>query len=181
MAETVRREGRGRPGSRYRLTAKARRLFPDRSAELANELFDFISDRHGRPELLAFLRWRAERQSAHFAAALADATTLPERAEALAGALTVEGFDSSVQTVTAPDGATLLQLKQGHCAIADVAREHPELCAFEASLFKVLLGARLSRRQTIAGGADACVCTITPSATESSPDLQHRRSDGDKS
>ena len=162
LAETLRRDGRGRPGFQYRLTDKARRLFPDRSAELANQLLDFLSDCHGRSELLRFLRWRAERQSARYAAAMAGADTVAERAGALAEALSAEGFSSSVEAVTAPDGATVLQLTQGHCAIADVAKEHPELCAFEASVFKDLLGARLSRRDTIAAGASSCVCHITP-------------------
>jgi predicted ArsR family transcriptional regulator len=56
----------------------------------------------------------------------------------------------------------VLQLRQDHCAIKAVAEEHPELCAYEASTFRKLLGAKLSRRQTIAGGADACICHITP-------------------
>lgn len=160
-AETVRRDGPGRPTSHYHLTDKARRLFPDRSAEVANELFDYLEDRHGRREVLAFLRWRAERQAARYAAALAGAPDVAAKTAALADALSTEGFSSSVETITTPEGATVLQLTQGHCAIADIATEHPELCAFEASVFKDLLGARLSRRQTIAGGATACVCHIT--------------------
>ena len=160
-AETVRRDGPGRPTSHYRLTSKARRLFPDRSAEVANDLFDYLEDQHGRREVLAFLRWRAERQAGRYAEALADAPDVQARTLKLAEALSSEGFSSTVETVTTPEGATVLQLTQGHCAIADVATEHPELCAFEASVFKDLLGARLSRRQTIAGGASACVCHIS--------------------
>lgn len=164
-AETVRRKGRGRPSSRYGLTDKARRLFPDNSAELANELLDFLSDEHGRSELQRFLRWRAERHAGRYAAALEGADSTGERVERLAQVLSDEGFASSVQTMTAPDGATVLELRQDHCAIKAVAEQHPELCAYEASTFKNLIGAKLSRRQTIAGGADACVCSITPADT----------------
>jgi predicted ArsR family transcriptional regulator len=59
-----------------------------------------------------------------------------------------------------------LRLVQRHCAIEDVAREHPEICAHEAAAFARVLGGdvRLSRRQTIAGGATACVCTVTPAS-----------------
>lgn len=164
-AETVRRKGRGRPSSRYALTDKARRLFPDNSAELANELLDFLSDEHGRSELQRFLRWRAERHAGRYAEALAGAGSTGERVERLAEVLSEDGFASSVQTITAPDGATVLELRQEHCAIKAVAEQHPELCAYEASTFKNLIGAKLSRRQTIAGGADACVCSITPADT----------------
>ncbi len=162
-AETVKPKGRGRPGSRYALTDKARRLFPDNSAELANELLDYLGDEHGRGELQRFLRWRAERHSQRYAEALEGAETLGERVERLADVLSQDGFASSAQAVTTPDGATMLELRQEHCAIQAVAEEHPELCAYEASTFKSLLGAaKLSRRQTIAGGDSACVCQITP-------------------
>lgn len=170
---TVRRSGRGRPGMRYALTDKARRLFPDNSAELANELMSYLSDEHGRSELQRFLRWRAGRHSERYAEALADAESVEDRVERLAGALSDDGFASTVETVTTPEGATVLELRQGHCAIQSVAEEHPELCAYEASTFKQLLGAKLSRRQTIAGGAEACVCHIT---VESSKDENDNRS-----
>ena len=164
-AETVRRTGRGRPSSLYALTDKARRLFPDNSAALANELLDFIGDEHGRSELQRFLRWRAERHAGRYGAALEGAASLDERVQRLAAVLSEEGFASSADVVTTPDGATVLELRQEHCAIKAVAEEHPELCAYEASTFKNLLGAKLSRRQTIAGGAGACVCHITPATT----------------
>ncbi len=164
-AETVRRTGRGRPTSMYTLTDKARRLFPDNSAALANELLDYLGDEHGRSELQRFLRWRAERHAGRYAAALEGASTLDDRVERLADVLSEEGFASSAAVLTTPEGATVLELRQEHCAIKAVAQEHPELCAYEASTFRNLLGAKLSRRQTIAGGADACVCSITPATT----------------
>ena len=164
--EAIRRPGRGRPSLRYALTDKARRLFPDNSADLANELLDYLSGEHGRSELQRFLRWRAERHAGRYAEALEGATGLDERVGRLAEKLSEDGFASSAQVVTAPDGATVLELRQDHCAIKAVASEHPELCAYEASTFKNLLGGKLSRRQTIAGGADACVCHITPASPD---------------
>jgi predicted ArsR family transcriptional regulator len=164
-AETVRRSGRGRPSSMYTLTDKARRLFPDNSAALANELLDYLGGEHGRSELQRFLRWRAERHAGRYRAALEDATALDDRVERLADVLSEDGFASSAAVVTTPHGATVLELRQEHCAIRAVAEEHPELCAYEASTFKNLLGAKLSRRQTIAGGAGACICHITPATT----------------
>ena len=162
-AETVKGAGRGRPKQQYTLTDKARRLFADNSAQLANELLDYLGGEHGRSELQRFLRWRADRHSSRYAAALAGADTVSERVQRLADVLADDGFAASAQAVTAPDGATVLELRQDHCAIKAVAEEHPELCAYEASTFSKLLGgAKLSRRQTIAGGDSACVCQITP-------------------
>ena len=72
--------------------------------------------------------------------------------------------------IDVPEGATMLELRQEHCAIADVARDHPELCAYEAAMFQRVLGASVSRRETIAGGANACVCTIKTNPNTGAPD-----------
>lgn len=164
---TVRSGGRGRPSTHHVLSPRARRLYPDRSAEFANELLDYVEAEHGRGALLAFLRWRQGRQSERYATAL-DGVAEPEaRTALLAQLLSEDGFLAQVEHVEAPDGATVLELSQGHCAISSVAAAHPEICAFEAALFRELLGVKLSRRQTIAQGATACVCTVTtnPSST----------------
>jgi predicted ArsR family transcriptional regulator len=159
-AQTVRRDGPGRPSARYALTARARQLFPDRSAELANELFDYLEEAHGRTALTGFLRWRQARHGARYAAHLASADAPEERAQVLARLLSEDGFAAEVTPIEAPDGATVLELRQQHCAIAEIAAEHPEVCAYEAALFKQVLGAGVSRKSTIAGGANACVCHI---------------------
>jgi predicted ArsR family transcriptional regulator len=163
-AETVRRDGPGRPSARYALTARARQLFPDRSAEIANELLEFLEASYGRPALTAFLRWRQERHGQRYAAHLAGAVDGMSRTELLARLLSEDGFAAQVRELDpaeAPPGVTVLELRQSHCAVADVAEEHPELCAFEAALFKQVLGAQVSRKSTIAAGAGACVCHVT--------------------
>jgi predicted ArsR family transcriptional regulator len=173
-AETVRGSGPGRPWSRYRLTHRAGRLFPDRSADFANDLMEFVEREHGRSALLAFLRWRNERQGTEYAArmAAAGAEDTEDRVALLAELLDSDGF--MAEAAPAEDGRSALQLRQGHCAVKDIAAAHPEICAYEAAMFKELLGAKVSRRQTIAGGADACVCTVTP-ATDDVPDDSTRR------
>lgn len=162
-SKTVRRPGPGRPASAYELTDRGRSLYPDRSKDLASEALSWIEEAHGRDALQAFLRWRVERHGARYAAELEPSGADPKlRAERLAELLSEDGFLAEVTAVVAPDGRQLLQLRQSHCAIADVARAHPELCAHEAGLFRSLLGTKVSRRQTIAGGASSCVCTVDP-------------------
>jgi predicted ArsR family transcriptional regulator len=63
-AETVRREGPGRPCARYHLTDRGRRLFPDYSAQFACELLEFLEEEHGRAAVLRFYQWRQRRQAA---------------------------------------------------------------------------------------------------------------------
>jgi predicted ArsR family transcriptional regulator len=160
-ARTV-RQGRGRPAARYHLTDDARRLFPQGHDRLAAEVLDFLADEHGRDGLRRFLRWRLERQ----VEGLRDAVTaedLHERLQQLAGALSAAGYQATVDV----DGAAFT-LKQHHCAIEDVAREHPELCAYEAASFAKVLGrdVTVSRRETLADGSRACVCCVQPRAAD---------------
>ncbi len=178
-AEVVRR-ARGRPAARYRLTDAAGRLLPQRYDELAGELFTFLEEEHGREGLRAFLRWRMWRETERLGEAVT-AEDLHERLDQLADALSRAGFDASV--TSAGHSFTLVQ---GHCAIEDVARDHPEVCAYEAASFSRVLGheVSVSRRETLAGGAPACVCTIEPRedakrATAHDDDNRHRRRAGD--
>jgi predicted ArsR family transcriptional regulator len=158
-ARTV-NQGRGRPAARYHLTDDARRLFPQGHDQLASEVLDFLADEHGRDGLQSFLRWRMQRQIEGLRGAVT-AEDLHGRLEQLAGALSDAGYEASVR----PDGEGFT-LHQHHCAIEDVAREHPELCAYEAASFSKVLGrdVTVSRRETLASGSRACVCCVQPRA-----------------
>jgi len=147
---------RGRPAARYRLTATAGRLFPHRYDRFATEVLDYLDAQHGRAGLLAFLRWRVDREAEGLREAVT-AEDLHARLQQLADALSEAGFDASVSE----DGESFT-LVQDHCAIYDVAKEHPEVCSYEAATFSKVLGSdvQLSRRETLAGGASACVCTV---------------------
>lgn len=160
---TVHDGGPGRPHQAWRLTREGRRLGVDRSGELANEALAFVEAQLGREGLRAFLRARADRDGQRYADAMADLADAPatKRAARLAELLSDDGYAGAVEPLETPDGATVLKLTQGHCSVEDVAREHPEICAYEAAWFKQLLGTTLTRKQTIAKGADVCVCHVT--------------------
>lgn len=156
-ARTV-NQGRGRPAARYQLTDDAVRLFPSAHDRLASDAMEYLAQAHGRDGLRAFLRWRLERQLAEFDASVT-AEDIGDRLGQLAGALSQAGFSAAVDE----DGHGFT-LTQQHCAIETVAREHPELCAYEAATFAAVLGSdvKLRRRSTMAAGAPACVCCVTP-------------------
>ncbi len=182
-SRTVKHEGRGRPAAWYELTEDAEQLFPHRYDRLASEMLDFLTEEHGRAGLRAFLRWRLEREAAELREAVT-AEDLHERLGQLAHALSDAGFAAEVQPT--PDG---FRLVQNHCTIADVAKEHPEVCAYEAAAFSKVLGqdVSLSRRDTLATGASACVCSVsttdTPTATatpETTDATEHHTDDPDR-
>jgi predicted ArsR family transcriptional regulator len=151
-------QGRGRPAARYWLTEDAGKLFPQRYDALAGEMLEFLADTQGREGLRTYLRWRLEREVEGLRESVT-AEDLHERLEQLADALSEAGYDASVT----PDGDGFT-LTQHNCAIYDIAKDHPEMCAYEAATFSKVLGGdvRLSRRQTLTGGGHACVCCVTP-------------------
>ena len=161
VAECAPRATAGRPAACYVLTDRAARLFPASYDRFAREALAYLTATEGRRGLLRFLRWRLDREADALTAEVGDGS-LPERLARLAAALSAAGFAAEVATGNGE--RPTLRLVQRHCAIEDVAREHPEICSHEAAAFARVLGGdvRLSRRQTIAGGATACVCTVTP-------------------
>ena len=154
----------GRPATCFALTERADRLFPQSYDRLANELLAFLTAEHGEDGLLAFLRWRVDREVDALAGTIAGGP-LEERVAQLAAALSEAGFLADV--VEADDatakGLPTLRLVQHHCVIQGVAREHPEICTYEAAAFARALGTdvEVARHETIADGAPACVCTVS--------------------
>ena len=183
VEEREQRASGGRPAACFDLTERAVRLFPQSYDRFANEVLDFLTAEHGRDGLLAFLRWRVDREVGALTDAVQDGP-LEERVRRLAAALTDAGFVADVVTgedVAPGDGGKAgpedggagprgalptLRLVQHHCVIEEIAREHPEICDYEAAAFSRALGTdvKLSRRETIADGAQACVCTVTACA-----------------
>jgi predicted ArsR family transcriptional regulator len=165
VEEREARASGGRPATCFALTERAERLFPQSYDRFANELLDFLTAEHGRDGLLAFLRWRVDREVDAFAQSIEDGP-LERRVAQLAAALTDAGFLADVVVDEGAErGLPRLRLVQHHCVIQGVAREHPEICAYEAAAFSRALGSdvTVSRQETIADGAPACICTVSVS------------------
>lgn len=159
LVATTRRDscGRGRPATLYELTDDAQSLFPQGYDAFAGDVLTFLSERGGSDSVREFLSWRRERDVATLRQAVT-AESLHERLDQLAQALTDAGFSATV--IPEDNGFALVQ---SHCAIQDIAREHPDVCQYEASAFVEVLGddVQLARRSTLAHGASQCVCSVT--------------------
>jgi predicted ArsR family transcriptional regulator len=89
-------------------------------------------------------------------AAMAGAGSDPlARAEALATALTTEGYAASASTIASGG-----QLCQHHCPVAHVAAEFPQLCEAETQVISRLVGIHVQRLATIAHGDGVCTTHI---------------------
>ncbi|GAA2982380.1 helix-turn-helix transcriptional regulator [Actinokineospora diospyrosa] len=147
--------GRGRPAKLFLLTETGRSRFGHAYDDLAISALRFLAESGGEQAVRAF----AERRVATLVDRHRDAVTAPVdpagRAEALAAALTREGYASSTRSVGAGE-----QLCQHHCPVAHVAAEFPQLCEVETAAFADLLGTHVQRLATIARGDAACTTHV---------------------
>ena len=151
--------GRGRPAREFLLTAAGRSGFPHAYDDLAAAAIRFLAETGGERAVAEFAERRVggveERHGA-------EVRTAHSRVEALAEALTSEGYAASAHRVGAGG-----QLCQHHCPVAHVAAEFPQLCEAETRAFERLLGTHVQRLATIARG-DA-VCTTHIPSTDTAP------------
>jgi predicted ArsR family transcriptional regulator len=148
--------GRGRPAKAFVLTPAAREGFPHFYDGIATAALRWIAE-HGGPEAVsAFATAQVSGLEERCRAALLEAGDDPlARAEALAEALTAEGYAANA-TVIASGG----QLCQHHCPVAHVAAEFPQLCDAETQVISRLIGTHVQRLATIAHGDGVCTTHI---------------------
>jgi predicted ArsR family transcriptional regulator len=148
--------GRGRPAKAFVLTAAARETFPHFYDGIASAALHWIAE-HAGPEAVA--RFAAEQVGpleARLRAAVCQAGDDPiGRAEALAGALTAEGYAANATTIASGG-----QLCQHHCPVAHVAAEFPQLCDAETEVISRIVGTHVQRLATIAHGDGVCTTHI---------------------
>nr|WP_228046080.1 metalloregulator ArsR/SmtB family transcription factor [Saccharopolyspora sp. HNM0983] len=159
------RRGRGRPAKLFLLTEVGRARFGHAYDDLAAAALRFIAEHEGEHAVREF----AERRMATLVAGLREAAAgrggnPTERAEALADALTREGYAATTRSVGSGE-----QLCQHHCPVAHVAADFPELCEAETAAFAEVLGTHVQRLATIANG-DAVCTTHVPRWRTAVPD-----------
>lgn len=153
--------GRGRPARRYVATDRGQSALQDTYADLAEEALQFLSESLGPDAVAAFARRRMAALETSLAKVTAGVPDVESRVDALAAALSREGFASSVRPV--PGGAAI-QLCQGHCPVQDVAARFPALCEAEAQMFSRLLGVHVQRLSTLAAGGHVCTTHVPTGA-----------------
>lgn len=149
--------GRGRPAKVFVPTDQGRAGFEHQYDELAIDVLNYLVAQHGPEAVPAYARFHF----AQFAKRHAGISSEASPAEALAGALTTDGYMATVQTV--PSG---LQLCQHHCPVAAVASTFPIFCVAETEAFSQLLGSHVQRLATIAHGDGVCTTHIPRPVTK---------------
>ena len=153
--------GRGRPARLFAMTAVGRDTFDQAYDDLAASALRFVEEQGGRPAVAAFARQRVAELEARYRPMVEQAPA-GHRAEALADALSADGYAASTQPAATGHGE---QLCQHHCPVAHVAEQFPELCEAETEVFARLLGTHVQRLATIAHGDGVCT-TYVPRSTD---------------
>jgi predicted ArsR family transcriptional regulator len=152
--------GRGRPARRFHLTDAGRSTFPHAYDDLALTALRYVAASGGPDAVRAVaeqqLAGLEERCSTAVDKAVLGHSGAPvDRAQALAAALTAEGYAA---TASALSGGG--QLCQHHCPVAHVAAEFPQLCEVETAVIGRLVGTHVQRLATIAHGDGICTTHI---------------------
>jgi predicted ArsR family transcriptional regulator len=153
---------RGRPAKVFALTDCGRDAFDQSYDTLAVDALRWIEQHAGGDAAVAaFARDRIEAQGGAYRAAV-EAAAPEERTEALAKALSADGYAATARS--APVGE---QLCQHHCPVAHAAEKYPQLCEAETEFFSKLLGTHVQRLATIAHGDGVCTTFIPRGSPQS--------------
>jgi predicted ArsR family transcriptional regulator len=158
--------GRGRPARLFAITDAGRSAFEHAYDDLATSALHFLAETAGPEAVAAFARRKIADLESRYRPVV-DAAPPGERVQALAEALSADGYAASASVSPAADGGE--QLCQHHCPVAHVASEFPQLCEAETEAFGRLLGTAVQRLATISRGDGICTTHITP------PSLVHSR------
>jgi len=157
--------GRGRPARAYILSQAGHAGLDSDYDDVATSALRFLAEHAGPDAVAEFARERSAEFERRYAAQLAAAgDSVTARADALATALTGDGFAASTRPVGHGTPLAGVQLCQGHCPVQHVAAQFPQFCDAETDAFSRLLGVHVQRLATLAHGEHVCTTFIPLSA-----------------
>jgi predicted ArsR family transcriptional regulator len=172
--------GRGRPARLFAITDAGRSAFEHAYDDLATSALRFLAETAGADAVTEFARRKIADLESRYRPVV-DAAPAADRVQALAEALSADGYAASASVAPAAlraDGALRgdgevgggEQLCQHHCPVAHVAAQFPQLCEAETEAFSRLLGTPVQRLATISRGDGICTTHVTaPSLVHAAP------------
>jgi len=154
--------GRGRPARLFAITDAGRSAFEHAYDDLATGALRFLAERAGSGAVAEFARRQIADLESRYRPVV-DAAPAARRVQALAEALSADGYAASAGTAPAAGSGEQPgeELCQHHCPVAHVAAEFPQLCEAETEAFGRLLGTPVQRLATIARGDGICTTHVT--------------------
>ena len=173
------RRGRGRPARLFVLTDAGHAAMETGYDDLARQALRYLASAAGPEAVRRFAAERLTASETRYRPVVEAAGEDPlSRAEALAEALSTDGFAARTRALGVGGVSIGTQLCQGHCPVQHVAREFPEFCEAETDSFSRLLGVHVQRLATLAHGEHVCTTHVPKSGptTASQPPSHHPRS-----
>ncbi|WP_309572111.1 MarR family transcriptional regulator [Deinococcus sp.] len=153
VCRTERPGGRGRPQHVFTLTERGEATFPKSYSTLCVDVLRHIESLFGGDAVLRVLDARNVELAGRLSSELPTHLPLGERVQALAARLDEQGFD----TVVEQDGTSdVWYLVERNCPNLTVARQYPQLCGSELTLYLQVLDAPVQRDRRIACGQGEC-------------------------
>jgi predicted ArsR family transcriptional regulator len=162
-----RSRGRGRPARLYALTDAGHAAGPSAYDDLAAGALRFLAEAAGDGAVEQFADRRAGEIERRYRSRL-DAVPDEQRTDALAAALTDDGYAASTEGAHGPGGPGT-QICQHHCPVQHVAEQFPQLCEAETAALGRLLGTHVQRLATIAHGDGVCTLHVPRHPTDGTP------------
>ena len=159
IARTYGNRGRGRPAKLFVITDAGRSAFEHAYDDLATSALRFIAQTCGPQAVAEFARRQVSELERRYAPVVRG--ELHHRVQALAEALSADGYAASAGPAPAIGHVAGEQICQHHCPVAHVAAEFPQLCEAETEAFGRLLGTPVQRLATIAHGDGICTTHVT--------------------
>ncbi|MBB5378151.1 putative ArsR family transcriptional regulator [Deinococcus metalli] len=151
VCRTERPGGRGRPQHVFTLTDRGEAAFPKTYSTLCVDVLRHIEALFGEGAVLRVLDARNVEVAGRLERELPRSMPLGERVRALAARLDEQGFDTEVEQ----DG-DVWYLVERNCPNLTVARQYPQLCGSELSLYTQVLDVPVHRDRRIACGQGIC-------------------------
>ncbi|MFC2575952.1 MAG: helix-turn-helix transcriptional regulator [Rothia dentocariosa] len=160
--------GAGRPARRYVIAPQGHERLGNDYLIIARNALEMLRDTVGESALETFASARAAEMEARYRPVVeAAGEDVAARAQALAEAMSRDGFVTTAQITEPPAGRLApgkllasIQLCQGHCPIRDLAEDFQVFCEQETGIISDLLGVDVRRLSTMAGGAHVCTTHV---------------------
>ena len=160
--------GAGRPARRYVIAPQGHERLGNDYLIIARNALEMLRDTVGESALETFASARAAEMEARYRPVVeAAGEDVAARGQALAEAMSRDGFVTTAQITEPPAGRLApgkllasIQLCQGHCPIRDLAEDFQVFCEQETGIISDLLGVDVRRLSTMAGGAHVCTTHV---------------------
>jgi predicted ArsR family transcriptional regulator len=143
----------GRPRRRYFLSPEGQEAFPKQYSWLSNVLLEHLAEDLGPEGITRVMRALAGKVARTMGERLGKAATPPERLRAVTAIMNELGYRAALKQSDLRKGAVL---EATNCVYHNVAKEHPELCAFDVQFLKIASGLNVKLESCIARGGPVC-------------------------